>query len=1117
MKCPACDFDAPAGSRFCGRCGHQLGIACRRCGFENRPDFNFCGQCAAPLLGLGAEASVHKSHAEPTRSAERRLVTVLFCDLVESTMLAGQLDPEELREVVVRYQQTVAAAIQCYEGYIAQYLGDGVLVYFGYPEAHEESSRRAVGSGLAIVDAIGKLNRELRLHWDIELAVRVGIHSGLVVGGQIGADGRTTPLVLGQTPNVAARLESLAGPNTVLLSRTTFELVRGFFDCEALGPLMLKGLDEPMEVFRALRESGVRSRFQLTLAGGLTPMVGRRQEARRLLELFEQVESNRGQLVSIIGEPGIGKSRLQQWLKEQVSDRTDAWFTCYCLPYYQNTALNPLTDMLERQLGFGREDSPEERFAKLEQGLTRWGFSASDAVPFFSHLLSLPASDEYPLPPLGPPRLKQEITERLRALLLSPARGRPVVLLVEDIQWADPSTFEFIGSLVDRLPRSPLLILLTHRPEFEPPWQRTPSTHRIVLERLPDRETESMVEDIASNICLPREVVDEIVTHTDGVPIFVEELTKMILDSGLIEEVSGRYVASGKLKALGIPLTLQDSLLSRLDRLGAAKEVAQIGAVLGRSFRYEVLAAISEIDEPSLKHHLRRLVAAALLHQHGEPPDATYVFRHALVQDAAYESLLRRRRRRLHDQAAEVLLTRFPEVGENEPEILAYHLEAGDRRDDAMRFLCAAGKRALGRSAYLEAIRHFERGLALLQDLSPTRERRQWELELLLSMGVGLIATQGYAAERVESTYARAIEVCGELGDTPFQARYGIWAVAIVRGDRETTVGLAAWYRELVGEVQDSTVAMLSHAALGTWGFYRGDFALAGEHLERAISLFDPAQHHAVTREYAAGGGFFGHMVMTLFLWFTGFPDGACAHQERVIALAETLADPYTLALALLYEANLGHELGDLDRVWAAVQRADLMLAASEHDFLFLAAIIKIIQGWVITHQGQCDEGISQLRQGLDSYRATGARILVPYYSAYLAEALIVADRSEEALPIVEQALALSRTNFDSFYEPELLRLHGELGRNLNAHPSTPEACFREALALAHAHGSRGLELRAVISLAGLLASRGAPEEAGTLLETAYRGFREGFTTRDLRQARTLLDRIPAAVDPYTA
>lgn len=1114
MRCHECGFEAPPGMRFCGRCGGPLGSVCADCGFENRPGFLLCGQCSASLVSEPAPPGAYSAAGV----AERRPVTVLFCDLVESTALACRLDPEELREVVVRYQQAAAAAIGRFAGYVAQYLGDGILVYFGYPEAQEECARRAVSSGLAIVDAVLDLNHDLRSQWDVELAVRVGIHSGLAVAGEVGAGGRTDQLFFGQTPNVAARLQGLAEPNVVVMSRATLDLVRGFFEYEELGMRQLKGFIEPIEIFRAVRESGVRTRFQLAVASGLTPMVGRRGECEFLADAFAEAEHERGQLVLVDGEAGIGKSRLQRWLKEHTAGRVDDWFTCYCSPYYQNTALNPLIDMLEGQLGFDRDDSAEERVTKLEAGLLRWGFSLADSVPYFAALLSLPTGERYPVPALSPPRLKGEIFARLLALPARAAVRRPVVLVVEDLHWADPSTLEFIGLLIQRLPGSRIVVLLTHRPEFKVPWPGTPHTTRIVLDRLADRETQTMVEDIAGGIPLPPEIVREIVSHTDGVPIFVEELTKMILDSGLVAELSGNNISNAtKLRMLGIPSTLQDSLLSRLDRLGAGKEVAQLGAVLGRSFRYDVLSAVSELDEPSLKHHLQRLVSSDLFHQQGDLPDSTYIFKHALVQDAAYESLLRRRRRELHERVADVFREQFPEVAETEPEILAHHLEAGGRPEEAIGYSALAGKRAFGRSAYIEAISHFEKGLELLDGVPDSREHRQQELDLLLYLGLGLITTRGYAAESVERTYSRAMEVCEVLGDTPFQARFGIWAVAIVRGDREATAELAEWFRQVAGEVQDRIILLMSHSALGTLRFYRGEYALAGEHLKQAITLFDPARHHEVTREYAAGGGFFGHMVTTLLLWFTGFPDRANAHQEQVIALAETLSDPYTLAMALLYEANLAHETGDPDRAWAATERANRMLAESEHDFLFLAAVIKIVQGWELAQRGRVAEGVELLQRGLSSYRATGARILDPYYSGYLTEALLLADKHDEALPVVERAIELSRTNLDSFYEPELLRLRGEILWRLGRDRAKVESCYREVIALARSQGARSLQLRGATSLGKLLIEMGRAEEARDTLEAIYGRFTEGFDTRDLRNAQAVLQQLSDGRGPAAA
>lgn len=1106
MICPACAFEAPPDMLFCGKCGQRLQIVCTNCGTANTPDATSCVNCREPLGPAQTPGRPHQQRAEASMSAERRPVTVMFCDLVESTALSCRLDPEELREVIVRYQQVAAAEIGRYGGYIAQYLGDGLLVYFGYPEASEDSARMAVSSGLAIVDAVQKLNAELQWQWDVQLAVRVGIHSGLGVAGEVGAGGRTDQLFFGQTPNIAARTESLAAINTVLLTRATCDLVQGFFELRPLGTEQLKGVDEPIELFQAVRESGVRTRFELAVSSGLTPLIGRQKECTRLAQVFERACDEEGQLVVVSGEAGIGKSRLQRWLSEQVQERVADWLFSCCLPHYQNSALNPLIDMLETRLAFEREDSPETRIAKLQAGVTRWQLD-SDTVSLFAALLSVPENAAFRPSLLSSQRRKQETLQRLIGLVLRDHARQPVVFVIEDLHWADPSTLEFIGLLLERLPRFRALLILTHRPEFLLPWALPASTTRLTLDRLDDQETKAMIGEMTSSMALPAELVKRIVAQTDGVPIFVEELTRMIVDSGLAAELRGRRAADDGPGTLGIPTTLQASLQARLDRLGPGKAIAQLGSVLGRQFRYDYLAAVCDLDEDTLHFHLQHLVDAGLFHAAGPMPQAVYTFKHYLVQDAAYESMLRRRRRQVHERVAEVIREQFPEMAELEPEILSHHLEAGGHPEEAAGYRCSAGKRALERSAYIEAIRHLERGLTLIEGLAQRKVPRPVELELLLSLGLGLIATQGYAAERVASTYARAMSVCEQAGDIPFQARYGIWAVAIVRGDRDATTELASWYLEQVKSAAEPTTTMMSHAALGTWAFYRGRYTLAKEHLDQAIVLFDPAQHRFITREYAAGGAFFGHMVTTLLLWFTGHPDAAKIHQDRVIRLAETLDDPYTLTMAVLYGANLSHEIGDVEGVRVAAERARQTLAESQDDFLFLAAIIQIIEGWANVHQGRIDDGIALVQQGLDFYHATGARILVPYYSAYLAEALLFAGRPSDGLPIVEHAIALSDRNLDSFYGPELMRLRGELLRSIGPDHGPAELSFREAFALARSQGSSSLELRIACSLSRLLTDRGRAAEAMAVLEPVYSQFTEGFETRDLQQARVLLAR----------
>ena len=609
---------------------------------------------------------------------ERRQLTVMFCDLVGSTALSGQLDPEELREVVRAYQAMCAEVIGSFEGHLAKYLGDGLLVYFGYPVAHEDDAPRAVRAGLGIVGAIHELPlANIRLQHPIQ--VRIGIHTGLVVAGEMGAGDAREPLaIIGETPNVAARLQEVAAPNTVVISAATQRLVQGFFTCQDLGLRTLKGVSAPLAVYRVLGESGVRSRLEVAAAAGLTPLVGREEEVGLLLQRWEQAKEGTGQVVSLSGEPGIGKSRLVRVLKERVAEEVQTWLECRCSPYYQNTALYPLIDLLQRVLRFQKEDTPEEKLCKLEVGVRgQWKGQAEAAslqvetILLFASLLSLPLPEgRYSPLTLTPQRQKQKTLEALLAWLLAEAARQPLPFILEDLHWADPSTLEFLSLLTDQVPTARVLTVLAFRPEFIPTW--TPRSHmsQITLMRLPRKQAEVMVEKVAGGKGLPPDVVQQIVAKTDGVPLFVEELTKMVVES--VESIGSVGLPSRMpLQAIAIPATLQDSLMARLDRLGTAKEVAQLGATLGREFSYELIRAVSPVGEATLQQALARLVAAEVLYRRGLQPQARYLFKHALIQDAAYQSLLKSTRQQYHRQIAQVLEEQFAEIKETQPEALA--------------------------------------------------------------------------------------------------------------------------------------------------------------------------------------------------------------------------------------------------------------------------------------------------------------------------------------------------------------------------------------------------------------------------------------------------------------
>jgi len=648
---------------------------------------------------------------------------VLFCDLVGSTALSAQLDPEELREVVRAYQDTCAKVIARFEGYIAQYLGDGLLVYFGYPLAHEDDAQRAVRAGLGMIDAMGQLTTRLGQEGlrpaptqsrqrGVHLAMRLGIHTGLVVVGEVGGGTRQEQLALGETPNLAARLQGIAAPNTLVISATTFQLLGGFFACQPLGTPLLKGQAQPLAVYRVLYESMARSRLEAAGSTGWTPLVGREQEIGLLVERWTQVKEGVGQVVLLSGEAGIGKSRLVQVLKEHVSTEPQAWLTpCQCSPYYQNTALYPMIDLLERvALRFEREESPQQKVGKLEGFLVQYGLPLAEAVPLFATLLSLPLPADYAPLTISPEQQKQQTLHALLTILLRIAAQQPVLFVMEDLHWVDPTTLELLSLLVDQGPTTRILSLFTCRPDFSPPWTGRAHLTQVTVPRLPRRQAVEVIRQVAHGKALPPEVVEQIVAKTDGVPLFVEELTKMVLEAGLLQEWDERYELTSPLPPLAIPATLHDSLMARLDRLATVKGLAQLGATLGREFSYELLRAVSPWDEATVQRGLHQLVEAEFLYQQGLPPQTTYVFKHALIQEAAYQSLLKSTRQLYHQRIAQVLAERFPEIATTQPELLAHHYTAAELHAQAVTYWQRAGDQASKRSAYVEAISHLTQG-----------------------------------------------------------------------------------------------------------------------------------------------------------------------------------------------------------------------------------------------------------------------------------------------------------------------------------------------------------------------------------------------------------------------
>jgi TOMM system kinase/cyclase fusion protein len=1061
---------------------------------------------APPVENVPTTAAIYTPHVP---EAERRQLTVLFCDLVDSTALASQLDPEELREVVRAYQDTCAKVVARFEGHIAQYLGDGLLVYFGYPLAHEDDAQRAVRAGLGIVEALGQLNTRLAQERSVQLAVRLGIHTGLVVVGDVGGGTRQEQLALGETPNVAARLQGIAAPNTLVISAATFQLLGGFFACQPLGTPLLKGQAQPLAVYRVLYESMARSRLEAVGATGLTPLVGREQEIRLLQERWAQAKEGVGQVVLLSGEAGIGKSRLVQVLKDQVAAEPQAWVTpCQCSPYHQHSALYPWIDLLERvALRFDRAESSQQKLRKLEGFLVQYGLPLAEVVPLFAALLSLPLSPDYAPLHRSPEQQKQLTLQALLTILLRIAAQQPVLFIMEDLHWVDPSTLELLSLLVDQGPTARILVLCTFRPDFTPLWTGRAHLTQITVHRLPSHQAVEVIRRIAHGKALPPEVVEQIAAKTDGVPLFVEELTKMVLESGLLQERDDRYELTGPLPPLAIPATLHDSLMARLDRLGTVKALAQLGATLGREFSYALLQAVSPWDEETVHRGLHQLVEAEFLYQRGLPLQGTYVFKHVLIQDAAYQSLLKSTRQQYHQRIAQVLEARFPDICETQPELLAHHYTEAGLSASAVGYWQRAGQRALQRSAHVEALRHLTRGLEGLAALPDTAECTQQELVLQTTLGAVFMAAKGQGAPEVGQAYARARELCQQVGETPelFPVLFGLWRFYLVRAEYQTARELAEQCFSLAQRVHDPALLLAAHFALGVSLLWLGDMALARAHLEHSIALYAPQEHRALAFRTGIDLAVWGLSHAAQALWLLGYPDQALRRNHAALTLAQELSHPPSLAAVLFYIALIHSYRGE---AYMTQERAESAMAlAGEQGLPQWLTGGTILRGWALAMQGQAEEGIAQIRQALAAWRGMGVGLAMSHWLVLLAEAYGHAGQAEEGLHVLAEALAHVDRTGEQHYAGEVYWFTGELLLR-QAMPDAPqaEACFQQALDVGRRHQARSWELRAALSLARLWQQQGKRAEAYELLTPIYGWFTEGFDTIDLQEAKALLE-----------
>jgi predicted ATPase/class 3 adenylate cyclase len=1060
----------------------------------------------AALRGEGAGAAV-RGERPLGRDAQRRQLTVMFCDLVGSTAVSARLDPEDVREIIGRYHRCCAEILERNGGFIPSYLGDGVMGYFGYPHAKEHDAELAVRAGLAIVDAVPKLETAA----GSPLQARVGIATGLVVVGDVlGAGSMQELAAVGDTPNLAARLQAQAEPGAVVISSSTRKLVGGLFDCRDLGPVALKGFTEPVRAWQVLGASAAVSRFE-ALRATTTPLVDRIEEIALLLRRWERAKRGDGSVVLIAGEPGIGKSRIAETLLERLSGEPHIRVRQFCSPHHQDSALHPSIMQLERAAGFRREDTPEQRLEKLEALLAQATTDLHKAVPLMADLLSIPLGERYRPLKLTPQKRKEETLQVLSAQLIGLQKQQPVLLVVEDVHWADPTSLEGIDILVDRIADMRVLAIITYRPEFIPPWVGSPHVTLLSLNRLPPGPCAEMIRHVIDGKRLPKDVTDRIVDRTDGVPLFIEELTKAVVESGLLKDFGDRYETTGPLPPQAIPVTLNGSLLARLDRLRSAREVAQIGAALGRRFSHELISAVASVPQQQVDDGLAQLVGAELVFRNGNPPEADYTFKHALIQDAAYSTLLRSGRQQVHARIVGVLEHRFPEIVTSQPALLAQHCGEARLAEKAVGYWLRAGQRAVARSAMTEASVQLQKGLDVLAGLPDGPWRQQRELDLQLALGRALIATKGYSSPSVGEAFARAKALAELLGRQEYlrPVLHGQSAYHMVRSELTQALAYAAQMEAIGRERHDADARLLGHYLSGMIRFYLGEFAAARAHLEQCHGLGDPA-HRDVVAALTSGDphvAAMAHLAWTLLA--LGEVDEARRRLKRVLAEASELGHAYTRAMALSFTCWAEWVARAPEQV---AQHSEESLALSiEQNFPLWLAWGLAHRGWSLVALQRSQEGLVMLREGLKAVRETGTVLMTPYWLMLLADAYGKLGQPAEGLNFLAEAAVILGTAEERFEEAEFRRLQGELLSGTGERASA-EQSYRQAIAVAQRQGAKFLELRAAVGLARLWIGEGKRGEAQELLGGLCGSFGERQDWADLQEAKGLLQSLTAAV-----
>lgn len=1068
-------------------------------------------QAPAPMVEISPAPDA------PPNDAERRPLTVMFCDLADSTALSTRLDPEDLQDVIRAYQDACAKVVLDYGGFVAKYMGDGILIYFGYPKSLERNAERAVRSALGILEAMIALNGTLGRDKGVGIAVRIGIATGTVMVGELVGEGTAQErTVIGEAPNLAARLQGLAGRNAIVVGDLTRDLAGGAFTYDAFGVHELKGIAAPVRtwVVAGLRDDAAQdARIDENDGAEEAPdLVGRDEEIGLLRRAWAGAkDEGLGQAVALTGAAGIGKSALIDGLKAELRAEGLAQLTMRCSPYHANSALHPVIEHFKRLARWRPEDDAATRLGKLETMLGRYDQPPSEAVPLMASLLSLNVPEgRYPPMSLTPQQQKQLTQDMIIGITMQVAESRPFLQVWEDLHWADPSTLELIGLLLDQAPTASLLMVTTARPEFMPPWPVRSHVTPITLNRLERPHAEALVARIAGDKSLPAEVVGHIVAKTDGVPLYVEELTKTILASDILRDAGDHFELTGPLASLSIPDTLQDSLMARLDRLPQMRELAQLGSVLGREFAYEMISGLSGIADATLREGLGQLVGAELLYQRGRPPRARYIFKHALIQDAAYASLLRRARQQVHQQAAELLVARFPDAVDANPEIVAHHFAEAGLTDLAVEHFQKAGERSLRRSANEEAVAHLGKGLQIIQAASDGVMRDREELSLLTMIAPALVAVRGYAAPQVDPAYRRALDLCRTLGDV--KTEYAVLCgqsmfhflradLAIARDLAEKGVDLAQTFRRQGGD-------LAAQRQLGLAVCFLGDFEGALACFDYVSSAYDVGVHGALAfRQSGSDIGVGAIATKGFALVPLGRLDEAVEQCEEALALAERLDHPVSVAYAHWASGFVRRQRREPK---AALEHAAAVMAiAEDQGFPQYIAWITGLRGGLHLDRGAFPEAIAELRKGIAANHAIGSKLFTPDNYIDLGDALGRNGEVDEGLAVIAGTIDHIARTGETKSNAEVYRVKGQLLlMRGDASADEAETNFRKAIEIARSQKARLLELRAATSLGRLWRDQGRQDHARTLLQPVYDWFAEGLDTADLKAAEALLDEL---------